>query len=816
MVRMEYRVLGPVEVRHSGRTVDLGGGKQRALLAVLLMHAGQVVSVDRLLDVLWDGRPPSTAVTQLQGLVSRLRRTLAVDDGDPTRLLTRPPGYVLEVAPGEVDLHDFEQLVDAAHQQMATGEMGAAADRLRAALSLWRGPPLGGVDIAELVEVEVPRLQEHRLSALEDRIEADLAVGRHAELIAEVRALVAAHPFRERLRGQLMIALYRAGRRAEALAAYRQGGAVLAEELGLDPGAELRRLEQMILTADSSLDLAVAPEAAEGAPTSVIGPAQLPPDITDFAGREKQVAQVCDLLAGKPAQRPPAVVVAIAGQAGVGKTTLAVHVAHRIRDRFPDGQLYVNLRGNECRRLDPGDVLARFLRALGVDGAAIPETTEERSHLFRSRLDGLRVLLVLDNAASEAQVRPLLPAGRSCAVLVTSRSRPAGLEGIRLVDLDVFDAEQAVALMSRLAGRDRVTAEAQAAEQILRLCGYLPLAVRVAGARLAIRPHWSLRRLADVLADEHRRLDELRVGDLDVRASLALSYAGLDDQARRGLRLLGMLDVPDFTSWAAAALLDTSQQRAEVLVDALADAQLLDVVGEDATGQFRYRFHDLARVYARERAEAEDTVAQRRAALARLLGAWLTLMDQAATRMPSTFRRHKHGTAARSPLDAGLVDTLLADPAAWFDTEQGCLTVIIERAAALGFDEAASDLCATLVSGRFVLSSRFDGWRRAHEAGLAATRRAGNRRGEALVLWGLARLNYSQGRFDAADEYYRQALVAFGEAGDSHGEAVTRCGLATVRGWRGRFAEAKGDLEQALFTFERTGDCHAMACVSDR
>ncbi len=607
MVRMEYRVLGPVEVCHSGRTVDLGGGKQRALLAVLLMHAGQVVSVDRLLDVLWDGRPPSTAVTQLQGLVSRLRRTLAVDDGDPTRLLTRPPGYVLEVAPGEVDLHDFELLVDAAHQQMATGEMGAAADRLRAALSLWRGQPLGGVDIAELVEVEVPRLQEHRLSALEDRIEADLAVGRHAELIAEVRALVAAHPFRERLRGQLMVALYRAGRRAEALAAYRQGRAVLAEELGLDPGAELRRLERMILTADSSLDLAVAPEAAEGAPTSVIGPAQLPPDITDFTGREKQVAQVCDLLAGEPAQRPPAVVVAaIAGQAGVGKTTLAVHVAHRIRDRFPDGQLYVNLRGNERWRLDPGDVLARFLRALGVDGAAIPETTEERSHLFRSRLDGLRVLLVLDNAAGEAQVRPLLPASRACAVLVTSRSRLAGLEGIRLVDLDVFDAEQAVALMSRLAGRDRVTAEAQAAEQIVQLCGYLPLAVRVAGARLAIRPHWSLRRLANVLADEHRRLDELQVGDLDVRASLALSYAGLDNQARRGLRLLGMLDVPDFTPWAAAALLDTSQQRAEVLVDALADAQLIDVVGEDATGQFRYRFHDLARVYARERAEAED------------------------------------------------------------------------------------------------------------------------------------------------------------------------------------------------------------------
>jgi DNA-binding SARP family transcriptional activator len=409
---MEFRILGPVEVRDGAqRQLDLGGAKPRALLSILLVHANQVVSTDRLIDQLWGEATPPTARNVLQCHVSRLRRALQAGAGgagpDPV-LVTRPPGYLLRVGAGQLDLHRFEELLAQARQASAEGDRPRAAERLRAALALWRGPALA--DASEMLRRTAgARMDEARLVALEERLDADLALGRHADLVGELEALVADQQDRERPRRQLMLALYRSGRPAEALEAYRAARRRLVEEFGLEPSPALQRLERDILLADPALDPASSPPGIDKdeprpAPS---GPYQLPPDIDDFTGREVAVAQVQELLEGE--QATAIVISAIAGKAGVGKTALAVRVAHRLRPRFADGQLYVNLRGAEDQALDPADVLAGFLRALGVEGAVIPEGLEERVRLYRSRLADRRLLVVVDNAASEAQVRPLLP-----------------------------------------------------------------------------------------------------------------------------------------------------------------------------------------------------------------------------------------------------------------------------------------------------------------------------------------------------------------------------------------------------------------------
>ncbi|MGH3622994.1 MAG: BTAD domain-containing putative transcriptional regulator, partial [Sciscionella sp.] len=491
----------------------IGGPKQRTLLAALLLHAGHVVAVSQLLDMLWGDDPPKTATTQVQGLVSQLRRALTPDCGGYSPLLTRHPGYLLEVAPGELDINVFDEQVAQARADAAAGRLAKAADELRAALRVWRGPALGGIDAEEIVQVEVPRLRERYLAVLEERIEADLKLGRHADLVGECQALVAEYPFQERLRYQLMLALYRSGRQAEALEVFRQGRQILGDELGLEPGQGLRQLEQAVLLADPSLDLApTVPMAA--ASNQVPVPAQLPADIADFTGRAKQVSEICDLLAAeqRDARNSAAIVLAaVSGKPGVGKTTLAVHCAHLLREEFPDGQLYVNLRGANAQPLAPAEVLERFLRALGLDGGAIPEDEQARGELYRSRLAGRRMLVVLDNAEREAQVRPLLPGTAGSAVLVTSRVRLAGLPGVRQLELDILEPEQAVELLGRLVGPERVAADPTVAERIAELCGHLPLALRVAGAKLTARPHWSLARLLGRLADERHRLDELSV-----------------------------------------------------------------------------------------------------------------------------------------------------------------------------------------------------------------------------------------------------------------------------------------------------------------
>jgi DNA-binding SARP family transcriptional activator len=658
---MNFEVLGPLRVRLGEQPVPLSAPMPRMLLGVLLTRANTPVPVDVLVDALWAGQRDPRAAKKLQLHVHRLRRAL----GDPARILYGNGGYTLRVLPGELDAECFESALT---ESTGAGQPARAVVLLRQALELWRGDPFSDIVDLPLLRAEADRLSERRLAGLAQLYTAELACGHATVIVPELVELAGHHPMREQLQGLLMTALYQAGRQADALEVYQRTRGALVEQLGLEPGNELQRLEHAILTGDPML-------ATPGTPS--IAPAQLPADINDFTGRETQLATVAHLA--RTTDRSASVLVAITGKAGVGKTALAVHAAHRLRDQYPDGQLFVNLLGTEATPLCATDVLARFLRSLGVDPTAIPDDAEERAALYRSRLADRRLLILLDDAACEAQLRPLLPGTSGCAVLVTSRARLAGLAGARVVDLDVFEPDQALELLARAAGPQRMAAEPAAAQEIVRLCGFLPLAVRVAGARLGARPHWPLSRLEADLTDEDTRLDTLRLGDLEVRASIARSYETLDVMARRAFRLLGLLEIREFAPWVTAALLDIPQAKAEELMDTLVDLHLLDVAGRDASGRLRYRFHDLLRAYARELVAVAEPENCRFAALDRAFGGWLALAEEAGrTLADSSFAGTPVTVTCWRP-EESVVRSVLTDPAGWFEAEWAALMLATAR-----------------------------------------------------------------------------------------------------------------------------------------
>jgi DNA-binding SARP family transcriptional activator/predicted negative regulator of RcsB-dependent stress response len=811
---MQFRLLGPLEVWDGNERIDLGGGKQRALLALLLLNANRIVRRTQVVDWLWSTEPPRTAEGLVHEHVSRLRRALRCCTTEPSgqRLRTQPAGYLLQVEPGELDLERFERLVEQAQHGMASHDLQLAARTLRQALGLWHGSALANLPPSLAVDAESTRLEEGRLVALEERVEIDLRLGRHAYLVGELETLVACYPNRERLRHQLMLALYRSGRQVEALTVYRDTRQMLAEELGLEPSPALQQLERAILRADPALE-PVLPTA--GAPLGLSGPrrgpCQLPPDIDDFTGRQAAVAQVQELL--KREQVSAIVISAIAGKAGVGKTALAVRAAHRLRPRFADGQLYVNLRGTEAQALDPAEVLAGFLRALGVEGAVIAEGLEERVQQYRSRLADRRVLVVLDNAASEAQVRPLLPASPGCAVLVTSRKRLSGLEAAHPLTLDVLEADQAVELLARLAGPGRVAAEPEAAATIVRLCGWLPLAVRIAGARLAGRPQWRLVLLAGRLADEHRRLDELATGDLEVRASVALSYHGQNEEERRLFRLLGLLVAPSFPAWVAAEVSDAELAKAEGLLERLVDAQLVEAAGQDQAGQLRYRLHDLLRLFARERLHAEEPAQTQRAALERTLGAYLSLAEAAdALLEPSGLDRYGGDPIGGQHPSHPVAATVEHDPLGWFEAERSSLIAAVEQACDAGFWEAAWRLADTL-GCFFQLRAHWDDWQHTHGLALTGARRAGDHDAEGRILASLGALHTYRNRTEDAICWLDRSLAAFRESGNRRGELECLLDLGLIGLRQGRFDDATALLEQGLAGFRELGarSCEALA-----
>ncbi|MEU8327840.1 NB-ARC domain-containing protein [Micromonospora sp. NPDC048839] len=468
-------------------------------------------------------------------------------------------------------------------------------------------------------------------------------------------------------------------------------------------------------------------------------PAMLPTDIADFTGREEDVTALCQHLLGldQDTRRHHATPVAtISGMGGVGKTTLAVHVGHRLTTAYPDGQLYVNLRGVDTSPLRSGDVLAKFLRALGVDSRMIPADEAERAELLRTHLAGRRVLLLLDNAASEEQVRPIIPGTATCAVVITSRSRLTGIEGARRLDVDVFPPAAALRLLAAVAGGDRVTAEHLDATQIVTLCGGLPLAIRVAGARLAGRPAWRLGHLATMLGDERRRLDWLATGDLAVRASLTLSYQALDERTRGLLRLLSVFDLPDFPAWLVAVVLEETLASGVAHAEALVDAQLLTAAGSDVCGQQRYRIHDLVRLFARERASQEETGEAVATALRRGFGGWLAIAERMARHMPGPCYAAISGPARRPPMDWSHPDLSAPDPGLWFDAERATLLSTIRQACALGYDDFAFDL-AGCMEKYFDVRGMYRDWADVNTEVMSVCQAAGNRLGEAVMLRGL-------------------------------------------------------------------------------
>ncbi|MGW0589551.1 BTAD domain-containing putative transcriptional regulator [Streptosporangium sp. NPDC002607] len=787
------------------RSVPVGGFKQRTLLGALLARPNTAVATEQLIDELWAStEPPLSAADNLRLYIYRIRRALR----DPQRILSQPLGYYLLVKDGELDSGRFEKLLLEGRRALDAGNNARAAEVLRHGLDLWRGPAFAGTSGAAIVAGEAARLEELRLVALEMRIEADLQLNRYADLIPELTQLATGFPLRERFRLQLMHTLHRAGRQAEALQVYRDTRQLLVTELGLEPGPELRALEKAILVSGDQPGTpgeSVPRDSPDfgGSPVEIPGPCLLPRDATDLTGREAHIQSLCDTILSDAGRR--GTIFAIEGRGGVGKTSLAIHVAHRLQDVFTGGQLYVDLHGTEAQPTEAGEVLARFLRALDVPGTAIPESLDERAEMYRAQLAGRRALIVLDNAANEAQVQPILPGTPDCVVLVTSRTRLTGLGGAHLIELDTLTREQATRLLMRMFGSDRVNGEPEAAAELVRLCGGLPLALRIIGARLKARPHWSLGRMAQKLADERGRLSELAHGHLDIRASLALSYNGLDPGARHLFRLLGLLHAPDFTDWVAASLLDTGVSDATDVLEALIDARLVDVIGRDETGGLRYRFHDLVRLYARERVEAEQPEGDRAAATGRMLGGMLSLCERAHTNLTGGEHLIIHGHAPRWYPDQPLADQLVADPLAWCESELQSIVAAVRQAAEVGLHELSWDLAVT-AAPLLEVRRHYDEWQLTHEYALGATRRAGNVRGEAAVLTELGELHIEQNRYSDAAVLLEAAMRGHLGAGDRHGYALALQKLTVVQRLQGDYEGALRNAHEVLAILEEVHD----------
>lgn len=667
---MRFGVLGPIQVvDDSGEPVALTAAKPRALLAILLATPNTAVSADRLLDLLWDDGPPASARANLQVYVHRLRRALG-----EARIQHSPAGYQLVVEPDEVDADVFAELAEDGRRALADGDPAAASEAFRRALTLWRDDAYPGVDV-EVVRIEAIRLMELRAAATEGRFDAELALGRHAAITPELTGLVSRHPLREHLRGQLMTALYRCGRAAEALEVYREGRHLSVEEHGIDPGPELRGLEQAILAEDPALKGPRPSRPGRPYPR----PAQLPPADRAFTGRDDEFRQLAALLTGA-SSGSQGHVVAVNGPGGVGKSALALQAAHAVADDFPDGQLYVNLHGATpgTKAATPFDVLGRMLRALGFDDSAVPSDLDEAAALFRSVTAERRILIALDNASGAAQVRPLLPApGSGSVVVVTSRSVLAALDGATHIALHRLSDDESVTLLGRLAGGDRVSAEPETAREIAAMCDNLPLALRIAGARLVSRPDWDLAALRDRLRDEAARLDELEHADLAVRASGAVSVVGLPATAAALFALLGVVDLPEFSVGVVSALADREIRDVRADLDRLVDAQLLI-----ATPQDRYTQHDLLRLYAKELARGQVSRADRTAATTRVLHHFLA-HARAAGRILAPARESRMVVGVRQEdLTVGPADLGSGDAAAaWLRAEAANLVAVMVIAA---------------------------------------------------------------------------------------------------------------------------------------
>jgi DNA-binding SARP family transcriptional activator len=810
---VRFALLGTLTLADgTGNPVTVSGARQRALLACLLLSANAPVSAGALAEAMWDGSPPPGAATTLRSHVRRLRVSLGPEVA--ARITACDPGYLIAVGEPELDVLGFGRAcrdAGAARRAARWPETSVASAR---ALELWRGTPLLDVPSQVLHDQFVPGLEQLHLQALEDRTEADLRLGHPDRFIPELRDLAAQYPLREQFHAQLMEALARAGRRAEALEAYRHARRALKAELGIEPGPHLQLLHQQILDGDPALDAppagrdstpqALAPHTgAASSPVEV--PRQLPGAVAHFTGRSAELARLSQLLDQAACQAPGTVVIsAIGGTAGVGKTALAVHWAHRVAPRFPDGQLYVNLRGFDPagQPVTPAEAVCDFLHALGVTTGQMPPGLAGMTALYRSLLADRHMLVVLDNAGDAAQVRPLLPGASGSLVLVTSRHQLTSLaaaEDAQLITLDTLTETEAHELLAGRVGAGRTGAEPAAAADLVRLCAGLPLALAIAAGRAAASPGVPLAALAAELRQARQRLDVLSAdATVSVRAAFSWSYRELGDAAAQMFRLLGVHPGPDITVAAAASLAGIPPGQAGPVLAGLAAEGLLT-----AHAPGRYALHDLLRIYAAEQARAQDSDADRRAATGRVLDHYLR-----TARAGALLIRPSREPVTSPPPQPDVTPEQPEDPAqamGWFAAERRVLLAVISLAADARFDIYAWQLPWAIAESL----DRHGHWRdyaTTQRTALAAASRLGDTAGQAIASRLLAIACARLTGYDEARTHLTRCLELSEQAGDQAGQARTHRAFSWLAMHQGRHVEAISHTEQALTLFQAIAD----------
>lgn len=782
MSGLDFRLLGPVGVWHEGRHLGPSTAQQRSVLAMLLLDPGRAVPMERLVDALWGPRPPASARNAVQGHVSRLRRLLA-----PVPLRYSSQSYCLDVDRRQVDLHRFRDAVREARE----GEPAAAGERFDAALAEWRGPALSDTAGSWLPEVVAQGLEEERLSAIEEQSALDMTLGRYEAVVARLSALVAEHPLRERSACLLLTALHHCGRRTDALTLFRTVRQQLKDELGIEPGAELQRAHQDILHGRSSST------ATKRAVATI--PQQLPSDIQHFTGRESERAALRALLSRTgeaPSRAVP--VQLITGTGGVGKTALAVHLAHQIKESFPDGQLYADLRGfgPTGSPLPSTDVVRTFLEALGVPESRIPVGPDARIGLYRSLLATRRVLVFLDNARDADQVRPLLPGSPDCFVLVTSRDALTGLvavEGACPLALGLFTADEARELMIRRMGADRVAAEPEAIDSLIAMCGGLPLTLGIVTARAATRPDFPLAALLPEMCATDSGLDAFEGDDArsDLRTVFSWSHRALSEDGARLFRLLGLHQGSVFTTAAAASLTGTPLPGARRTLTELARAHLTD----ERTPGLHSR-HDLLWAYAHELVHTHDTEADRQEALHRLLDHYL----HTALLGDRQLNRHHQIPVAVSPPRAGVSVTEFPDrqqALAWFRLEHEALMALVPQAARAGFHTHTWQL-ARAARTFLYQQGHFHDQEAMHRIALEVAERTAEVEAQAYCHFGMGQAQVRLHRYEDGRSHLQDALDLYAKLDDHIGQAVAHTQLAVLEGMQGHSAAALRHNERAL------------------
>jgi DNA-binding SARP family transcriptional activator/tetratricopeptide (TPR) repeat protein len=806
---LRFQVLGPLRVWRQAEPVDLGPIQRRVVLAVLLLNANQPLGRQQLIDAVWGEAAPRWAVNLLQRDMSGLRHALEPERTErsaPSCLLWTDAGYRLDLSHSSLDLTAFDEMVERAKKARSGRKDAEAARLLGSALELWQGPLCSGLR-SPLLDAERDRLLEKRIGVHEDQIELDLIVGTERDLVDELRRLVSEHPFRERLWGLLMLALYRLGQPADALAAYQRARRTLRVELGIEPSASLQRLQQQILSRDPALlGTSTNPAATIAAPrerTVTPSPAQLPHALTDFVGRDDEVDQLDESIKTNGGS-PTLIITAIVGAAGLGKTALALHWAHRAKARFPDGQLYVDLRGFDpsAEPMQPATAMRGFLEALGALPDQIPHDLPEQAAMYRSLLASRRVLVVLDNARDAQQVRALLPGSSNCVVLVTSRDQLGGLvavDGARILPLDVLSTAMSRGLIARRLGQARVDAEPAAVDSIIQACGWLPLALSVVAARASINPWFSLAQLADELEAASGTLDQFDGGEqaVDVRAVFSWSYKGLAEPVARLFRQLALTPGPDVSTAATASLAGMTVAEVRPLLSQLARANL---IMERVPG--RFILHDLLRAYAMELAVSVDSADDRRTVRLRLLDHYLHTAFR-ADQLVNPFRDDP------IELDAAVPGVSVErfghhrDALGWFAAERAAMVTATTRAADDGFHAHAWRLAWTLT--QFLHQGNWHDWATVQEAGVRAAEQLAEIRPQAISHAGLGYAYTGLERYSDATVHLLRALQLYEQLGDTTGMAHAHGRLTWVLDGQGDYREALRHAEQALQLFAQDG-----------